>query len=64
MGTTVNILDKDKAESLRKLGFHYVEQRVSDDKLIYVFINSPKLTEVLATKFSGKDYFIGKTLNF
>lgn len=64
MGATINILNKDKAEELRKLGFHYVEQRVNDNKLVYVFINSPKLSEVLNTKFSGKDFYIGKTLNF
>lgn len=64
MGSTVNILDKDKAEELMKLGFHYVPQRVSDDKQVYVFINTPELTKILATKFSGKDFYIGKTLNF
>lgn len=64
MGATVNVLDKDKAEELKKLGFNYVAQRVSDDKLVYVFINSPKLTEILRTKFSNGDFYIGKTLNF
>ena len=63
MGTTVNILDKAKAEELRKLGFHCVEQRVSDDRQVYVFINSPELTKVLTAKFSSKDFYIGKTLN-
>ena len=64
MGATVNVLDKDKAEELRKLGFRYFEQRVSDNKLIYVFINSPELSKVLNTKFSRDDFYIGKTLNF
>lgn len=64
MGSTVNILDKDKAEELMKLGFHYVLQRVSDDKQIYVFINTPELTKVLMSKFSSKDFYIGKTLKF
>lgn len=64
MGATVNILDKAKAEELRKLGFNYVEQRIGDNKQVYVFINSPELTKVLTTKFSGKDFYIGKTLNF
>lgn len=64
MGATVNVLDKVKAEELRKLGFHYFEQRVSNNKLVYVFINSPKLSEVLNTKFARDDYYIGKTLNF
>ncbi len=64
MGFTVNILDKDKADELMKLGFHCVPQRVSDDKQVYVFINTPELTKILTTKFSGKDFYIGKTLNF
>lgn len=64
MSATVNILDKAKAEELRKLGFHFVEQRIGDNKQVYVFINSPELIKVLTTKFSSKDFFIGKTLNF
>lgn len=63
--TTINIIDKDKAEELKNLGFKYSTQRVSDDKLVYVFINTPDLMKVLNGKFSqNKDFYIGKTLNF
>ena len=61
---TINILDKNKAEELRKLGFYYVEQRLNDHQNVYVFVASPKLTQILNTEFSDKDFFIGKNLNF
>ncbi len=63
-GSTINILDKAKADELKSLGFNYITQRVSDDKLVYVFINSPKLAEILNTGFAANDYFVGRTLNF
>lgn len=61
---TVNILDKNKAEMLRKLGFHYVEQRLNDQQSVYVFVGTPELTQILNINFSKNDFFIGKTLNF
>lgn len=64
MGTTVNILDKARADELMKLGFRYVPQRVSDNKQVYVFINSPEFRKVLNEKFSDKEFYIGRTLNF
>ncbi len=63
-GATINILDKAKADELKSLGFNYISQRVSDGKLVYVFINSPKLAEILNTRFAANDYFVGRTLNF
>lgn len=64
MRTTVIVVDKAKAEELRKLGFNYIEQRISDDEQVYVFINSPELSKLLISRFSAKDFYIGKTLNF
>lgn len=64
MNNIVNILDKGKAESLRKLGFHYVEQRVSDNKLVYTFIATPELINIITKNFAKNDFYIGKTLNF
>ena len=61
---TINILDKEKADELRKLGFSFTTQRVSDDKQVYVFINSPQLIKIISSKFSDKDFYFGKTLNF
>lgn len=64
MTTTINVLDSAKAEKLNLLGFTCTVQRVSDDKQVYVFINTPELMKVLTEKFSKQDYYIGKTLNF
>ncbi len=63
-GATINIFDKVKADELKSLGFNYITQRISDDKLVYVFINSPELAEILNTRFAANDYFVGRTLNF
>lgn len=60
----VNVLDKDKAEFLRKAGFNFVEQRVSDDKLVYAFIGTPELVNVLTKNFAKNDFYFSKTLNF
>lgn len=64
MGASVNVLDKAKADELIKLGFHCVSQRVSDDKQICVFMNSPRLMKILTEKFSDNEFYIGKTVNF
>lgn len=64
MAATINIFDKSKADELMKLGFHCTVQRVGDDKRVYVFVNSPKLMEIVTGKFSNKDFYFGKTLNF
>lgn len=61
---SINILDKNKADELKLLGFNYVTQRVGEDKVVYSFINSPDLVKIISGKFSQKDFYIGKTLNF
>ncbi len=63
-GSTINILDKAKANELKRLGFNYTTQRISDNKFVYVFINSPELAEILSTGFAANNYFVGRTLNF
>lgn len=64
MAATINFFDKEKAEELMKLGFHYVPQRVSDDKQVYVFINTPELMKIVTSKFTNNDFYVGRTLNF
>ena len=61
---TVNFFDKEKADELMKLGFHYITQRAGDGKEVYVFTNSPQLNKIIASKFSKNDFYFGKTLNF
>ncbi len=56
-------LDKNKAENLKKLGFHYNEQNV-DDKVLYAFVGTPELIQVIAKNFAKGDYCINKTMNF
>lgn len=64
MAATINILDKSKADELAMLGFKYTSQRVSDEKQVYVFFNTPELVKIISEKFSVKDYYFGKTMNF
>lgn len=64
MVATINVFNKEKAEELMKLGFHFTVQRVSDDKQVYVFINSSQLMKIVTEKFSERDFYLGKTLNF
>lgn len=61
---TVNVLSKDKAEYLRKLGFNFIEQRVNDGKSVYNFIGTPDLVDILIKNFEKNDYYFSKTLNF
>lgn len=60
----VNVLDKDKAEFLRKSGFPFIEQRVNDGKTVYTFIGTPELVSVITKNFDKNDFYFGKTLNF
>ncbi len=55
--------DKNKAENLKKLGFHYNKQRV-DGKILYAFVGTPELIQVIAKNFAKGDYCVGKTMNF
>ena len=64
MMTTVNILDKAKADELKTLGFRYIEQDIGGGQKVYVFMRTPELSIILAEKFSNKDFYMGKTLNF
>lgn len=59
----IYFLDKNKAENLKLLGFNYNEQTV-DNKILYAFVGTPELIQVIAKNFAKGDYCIGKTMNF
>ncbi len=59
----VYFLDKNKAENLKQLGFHYNEQRV-DNKILYAFVGTPELIQVVSKNFIKGDYCFSKTLKF
>lgn len=63
MGTII-ILDKAKADELLAYGFRYTEKKSSDNKIMYQFIDTPKLRKVLSRNFSVKDFCVTKTINF
>lgn len=59
----IYFLDKNKAENLKTLGFHYNGQRV-DNRTLYAFVGTPELIQVIAKNFAKGDYCISKTMNF
>lgn len=65
-GVTTEIIcfiDKTKADDLMMRGFNCVEQTAANG-IIYQFVKTPELETYLNGKFSERDFFIGKTLNF
>lgn len=59
----IYFLDKNKAENLKALGFHYNEQ-VIDNRTIYAFVGTPELIQTLSKNFAKGDYCVSKTMNF
>lgn len=55
--------DKAKADELKARGFNCVERSASN-AMIYQFVKTPELETYLNGKFSKRDFFISKTLNF
>lgn len=48
---------------MKARGFNCVEQSAGN-AVIYQFVKTPELETYLIGKFSVRDFFIGKTLNF
>lgn len=59
----INVLSKEVAETLHQQGFNYRIQKI-DKKEVFTFIENPELLKFLNQKFSNRDFFISKTMNF
>lgn len=59
---TINFLSKEQADILIALGFNCVNQRINDTQIVYSFVDSPKLREIISNKFAKNEYYISKTV--
>lgn len=61
-GIVINVLNKEKADELIKLGFHCTEHRLNDNQSAYSFFASPNLMKLLSSQFERTDFFVGNSL--
>lgn len=59
----INVLNKEKADELKTLGFDYREIQI-DDQMVYQFIESKELIDELSSKFEERSFFISPYMNF
>lgn len=64
MGGTINFINKEQADTLLSLGFMYTEQKINSEQVVYSFIDTPKLREIINSKYDKTDFYINKTVNF
>ena len=60
----INIIEKETADKLIELGFHCHEQKMNDEQMVYQFLSSPELMNILASQFEELDFFMSKNLCF
>lgn len=59
---TINILSKEKADTLLSMGFKYTEQKVNDTQVVYSFIDTPEIRKVVSCQFAKNEFYISKTV--
>ena len=59
----INVLNKEKADELKALGFDYQEIQI-DSQTVYQFIESKELIDELSYKFEERSFFISPYMNF
>lgn len=59
----INVTNKDVALRLSILGFKYRQDLVANQPA-FIFVENPELLKVLNEKFSSRDFFISRTMNF
>lgn len=59
----INVLNKEKADELKALGFDYQEIQI-DNQTAYQFIESKDLIDELSSKFEERSFFISPYMNF
>ena len=59
---TINILSKEKADTLLSMGFKYTEQKINDTQVVYSFIDTPEIRKVVSCQFAKNEFYISKTI--
>ncbi|HJF39356.1 MAG TPA: hypothetical protein K8V91_00400 [[Clostridium] spiroforme] len=59
----INIIDKKKADYLKSLGFKCIQSNI-DNRIIFQFIEEPKLIQELNSNFEESSYFYTQNMNF
>lgn len=59
----VKLLDKEKAEYLKSIGYKYKEEQIGN-KIVYSFFETPLLLNELVRKFDKGDYYIDHIIKF
>ena len=59
---TINILSKDKADTLLSMGFKYTEQKINDNQVVYSFIDTPEIRKVVSCQFAKNEFYVSKTV--
>lgn len=59
----INIIDKQRADYLKSLGFKCIEN-VIDNKKVFQFIEEPKLIKELNSNFEEGSFFYTQNMNF
>ena len=59
---TINILSKEKADTLLSMGFKYTEQRINPEQVVYSFIDTPEIRKVKKRQFAKNELYISNTV--
>ena len=44
------------------MGFKYTEQKINDNQVVYVFIDTPEIRKVVSCQFAKNEFYISKTV--
>ena len=59
---TINILSKEKADTISALGFKYTPHKINAEQTVYSFVDTPEIRKVITKEFSNKDFYVDKTV--
>ena len=59
---TINILSKEKADTLSAMGYKYTEQRINTEQVVYSFIDTPELRKLVSCQFANNEFYVSKTV--
>ena len=59
---TINILSKEKADTLSAMGYKYTEQRINTEQVVYSFIDTQEIRKIVSCQFAKNEFYISKTV--
>ena len=59
---TINILSKEKADTLLSMGFKCTEQKINNNQVVYSFIDTPEIRNVISCQFAKNEFYISKNV--